>query len=45
MTDTIPPTLKEIFLGLRLDRSKAAETKFATIFTPIVATMKAIETT
>src|SRR5215211_3090194 len=34
----IPPALKLIRLGLRLDRSKAAETKLATMFTPIVAT-------
>ncbi len=39
MTATIPPTRKETRLGLTLDRSNAAETKLATMFTPIVATM------
>src|SRR5882757_10386631 len=33
----MPPVLKLIRFGLRLDRSNAAETKFATMLTPIVA--------
>src|SRR5687767_7556416 len=36
----MPPVLKLIRLGFRFDRSKAAETKFATMLTPMVATTK-----
>ena len=36
----MPPLRKLIRFGLMLDRSYAADTKFATMFTPMVASTK-----